>query len=176
MGRAGSQASGSPRCYLGHGRIQVVHNHVHDGCSGSCLAGVLLDWVGPARGDQPPGVTTGGHQAPCLLMFRPHPSRCGQQDLASCRSHLVLPAEGVPNQRGQPTLVLMLCFVPLPFQGWGIRSLPTWATLPPHLAGPTGRKWTLKQSGHLLSRSLYSRWSLFIHLSFHATSTAGCQF
>ena len=30
--------------------------------------------------------------------------------------------------------MLTLCFAPLPFQGWGVRPLPTWTALPPHLA------------------------------------------
>lgn len=41
--------------------------------------------------------------------------------------------KAVPNHPGQPTLVLTLCFAPLPFQGWGVRPLPTWTALPPHL-------------------------------------------
>lgn len=125
-------ASVSPGCYLGYGRVQVVHDHVHDGCSGPRPAGVLLDWVGPARGVQPPGVTRGGHEASGLLKPRPslaiaqHPAtevctaRPGilQKPPGSCQQ------KAVPDHLGRPTLVLTLCFTPLPFQGWQVRPLP----------------------------------------------------
>lgn len=67
-----------PVCYLGHGGVQVIHNHVHDGCRGFCPAGVLLDWVGPTRGVQPPGMIMGGFllaksqaHSPCPLSHSP---------------------------------------------------------------------------------------------------------
>lgn len=63
-GRCSSHASVSPSCYLGHSRVQVVHDHVHDGRSSSRPTGVLLDGVGPARGVQPPGVMMGGPRLP----------------------------------------------------------------------------------------------------------------
>lgn len=79
---------GSPSRYLGHGRVQVVHDHVHDGRSGSRPAGVLLNWVGPARGGQWPGVRMGAHQASLWQSSGPHwpqpstwPHRSGQPDL-----------------------------------------------------------------------------------------------
>lgn len=50
-----------PSYYLGHSRIQVVHDHVHDSCCGFRPARVLLHWVGPARRVQPLGMIMGGH-------------------------------------------------------------------------------------------------------------------
>lgn len=67
-----------PSHYLGHGRVQVVHDHVHDGCSSSRPAGVLLDWVGPAREVQPPDMMMAAWQASLLLrLSTPAPEYTG---------------------------------------------------------------------------------------------------
>lgn len=80
-----------PARYLCHGRVQVVHDHKHDGCSRPRPAGVLLHWVGPARGPaaRPVEGRAPGSSGPASSLPGPWPCRRGRPAPAS--------AEGAPT-------------------------------------------------------------------------------
>ena len=80
-----------PGRYLCHGRVQVVHDHKHDGCSRPRPAGVLIHWVGPARGPaaRPVEGRAPGSSGPTSSQPGPWPCQCGRPAPAS--------AEGAPT-------------------------------------------------------------------------------
>ena len=79
-----------PGHYLRHGRVQVVHDHKHDGCSRPCPAGIPLHRIGPARGlaARPVEGQAPGTSGPASARPVPWPCQCGWPALAS--------AEGAP--------------------------------------------------------------------------------
>lgn len=150
MGQGRPPCLGCPGNYLGDGRVQVVHDHVHDGCGGSRPAGVLLDRVGPARGVPSPGVMMGGHQASFLLKLRPS---LATAQLLATQVCTVIPSmlqksPGSSQQEQRPTCFgahLVLCTPALPAMGSSASTLPGPPFLPSQQA-LIGRMLTWMQS------------------------------
>lgn len=150
IGQCRPPCLGCPGNYLGDGRVQVVHDHVHDGGCRSRPARVLLDWVGPARGAPSPGVMMAGHQASFLRKLRP--SLATAQPWATqvwtVIASMLQKSPGSSQQEQRPTgfgAYLVLCTPALPAMG-SLASTPPGPPFLPSQQALTGRMLTLMQS------------------------------